>query len=624
MPGILHFSDSQRVHAQKTPSAPDTNKTPNSSIMRSIKNNNTTTNMTLNASQISTPGLKTLQKTRTVNMMALSRLPVTSLSALSKSGSKMTVNLEEQKKQTRLSENVTKAAKSLSEQTLLQSIRGTRNNMLLSALNPPNSAGQILFNAHALAKLAIMNKTSNSTSNPKPSSSTAVTETNPKFSSYNAFGTTFGAQPITVTEAAANIGWSGLKIEDNVNPKYLPPDPAIAAGPNHIIEMANNVMRLWDKNGGAVTNVVHLQDFFGTGNVFQGGDFITDPKILFDASSGHWFASILDAGKITNVQNFDHSCKVKGCSVIVAVSANDNPTGQWTIYTFPSGVDLWDQPIIATSDDKLVISVNVFNDLHPDGIAQIVVSDKASMVSSGTLSYQTSGLLNNELSVHPAQPLSTTSCMYLVSVFHRGTDHLRLSSICGNPASGGATFNLNIAQIPMGTSLSPISGTQPSAVPIFTGDGRISSAVYYDGKIWDGFNDACIPKGTSSPQACIRLQEIDVNKQTMLFDNYITAPGVSTYYPILTMNSAGKMLLAFGASSSTLPPSIMIGDESFSIASLASGSTSVNDKAGLPPTPRFGDYFGTSLDPDGRSMWIGAEYGNNPTTGWSTFIGRVS
>ena len=148
-----------------------------------------------------------------------------------------------------------------------------------------------------------------------------------------------------------------------------------------------------------------------------------------------------------------------------------------------------------------------------------------------------------------------------------------------------------------------VTANQPSGQPIDTRDGSISTAVYYGGKIRDGFNSACIPTGTSSTQSCIRIQEIDVNKQVMLLDSNIVSPGVDTYFPILRVTSDGKMLLAFGASSSSLEPSIFVTDANFNFASIAIGSASVRETS-VPV--RYGDYFGICLDPDGRSVWIAA------------------
>ena len=101
--------------------------------------------------------------------------------------------------------------------------------------------------------------------------------------------------------ASVNIGWNGLNKLDNQPSGLLftPPDASIAVGPNHVVEMANNVMRVWDKDGNPSISIALLNDFFKTGGYTIGGVFLPDPNVVYDVSSGHWFASILNAGTIT-------------------------------------------------------------------------------------------------------------------------------------------------------------------------------------------------------------------------------------------------------------------------------------------------------------------------------------
>lgn len=85
---------------------------------------------------------------------------------------------------------------------------------------------------------------------------------------------------------------------------------------------------------------------------------MSDPEVLFDASAGRWYASIIDVFDVNRV-NF-------------AVSATDDPTGTWFIYRVianrgPLGTcsltcqhTLPDQPYIGYSDDKFLIIGNDF------------------------------------------------------------------------------------------------------------------------------------------------------------------------------------------------------------------------------------------------------------------------
>jgi hypothetical protein len=192
----------------------------------------------------------------------------------------------------------------------------------------------------------------------------------------------------------------------------------------------------------------------------------------------------------------------------------------------------------------------------------------------------------------------------------------------------------------MSTSLgSLLDGHQPIGVPIDTGDGRILSAVYYNGKLVDAFNDNCNrnPESTNLPQAYARIQEIDVNHKAVLLDTKLTpnAKDVDTYYPVVTMTRDGRVFFAFGGSSPILPPAVYAGYfdiDSSDVKRLQNGSTSVRlGLANSDSEERFGDHSGMATDPDGRSAWIALEYGksriscddNNIKCQWSTLIARI-
>ena len=83
------------------------------------------------------------------------------------------------------------------------------------------------------------------------------------------------------------------------------------------------------------------------------------------------------------------------------------------------------------------------------------------------------------------------------------------------------------------------------------------------------------------------------------------------------------MLFAFGLSSFTTPPSIFVANENFSAKEVKGGLTNVEEG-------RFGDYFASSLDPDGQSLWIAGVYGGvitpqlEPTSHWATYLIEIS
>src|SRR5712691_5154482 len=122
--------------------------------------------------------------------------------------------------------------------------------------------------------------------------------------------------------------------------RAAPPDVQVAVSPNYIVEMVNVIWGVWTKQGSLV-KASDLPSFWSVA-----GDYIGDPKVLYDSQSGRWFASLLDVTK---------------ASVMVGASASNDPTGSWYTYVLPaSSGNCPDQPILGVNDDKVVVSANDF------------------------------------------------------------------------------------------------------------------------------------------------------------------------------------------------------------------------------------------------------------------------
>ena len=133
---------------------------------------------------------------------------------------------------------------------------------------------------------------------------------------------------VTVTQTV-----SGLN--DVVAGGFEPPDVTVAAGPGFVVEMVNLAESVW-RTGGGTPQLVQTRDLavlFGSGS-----DRLTDPRILFDATSGRWFASISD---------------VDSEDVLLAVSTGADPTGTWTVSSFDAS-GCADQPRLGIADDIVV------------------------------------------------------------------------------------------------------------------------------------------------------------------------------------------------------------------------------------------------------------------------------
>ena len=84
--------------------------------------------------------------------------------------------------------------------------------------------------------------------------------------------------------------FEGLSDADDiavVKAQANPPDNGLAAGPGHVVQMVNIVGRTTDKTGKIVSGPFSLKSFFDGDPDAEG----SDPRILYDALSGRWFAT---------------------------------------------------------------------------------------------------------------------------------------------------------------------------------------------------------------------------------------------------------------------------------------------------------------------------------------------
>ena len=227
-----------------------------------------------------------------------------------------------------------------------------------------------------------------------------------------------------VNKAAS--GFDGLSIVNSGG--YAPPDVQIAVGPAHVVEMVNLAGQTWLKNG-ISTTTFPLSEFFRTGS-----HSITDPRIMYNNGTGRWFAAIQD---------------ITASSVHLAVSSPDNPQGNWTLYNFPFH-DCPDQPSLAASNDKLVISANDFAN-NCTGIftgAQYTVVDKNDLLTTyNSPRFWQSNVNTSEFSIHPAEIIDSpsTSNLFMVSLGSGGSHTVKLYVL-----SGKAPFiTASIARIPI-------------------------------------------------------------------------------------------------------------------------------------------------------------------------------
>src|SRR5260370_23411046 len=155
--------------------------------------------------------------------------------------------------------------------------------------------------------------------------------------------------PLSVLSTFDGLNHRQQRLANNRNQFSLePPGQGLCVGNGMVMEIINDVMRVYSPNGTPLKSVEALNTFFGyvpaiirgTPNVF--GPFATDPSCYYDKDTNRWFADMLT---IDVFAKNDPAHNIRGGDFTgtnhldLAVSNTSNPTGTRTNYRIPAQDD---------------------------------------------------------------------------------------------------------------------------------------------------------------------------------------------------------------------------------------------------------------------------------------------
>jgi hypothetical protein len=435
--------------------------------------------------------------------------------------------------------------------------------------------------------------------------------------------------PSTTASLSLLSGFSAISAAEQISTlgpdqDVTPPDTDLAAGPNDIVELINDSGSVWSKSG-ALRATFDLNNRGGTNTTrlfpLPSNETFSDPRVLYDAPSGRWFASGV---------SFDPTTLAS--QVYVAVSPGSDPTASWTVYTTGDSSLLHDQPKLGVSADKVVVAWNdfAFGQFFQGGTILVVQkSDMLTAASSAGAAIR--GPDSSLPGPDPAQELAYGNNNNAYVVSNQGFGTAALFVVTGTPAQGTVAYSSSSFGI--GSTSTPPNADQPGALgSIATNDDRFLGAVWQGGMLWTSANDACTPGGDTATRPCARLVELSTSGAGLLQSFDLASSGAGLYYPAVTVDSSGNMLATYTVSSAILYPSARVIGQASGV--LSSGQTAKSGEAlyddtkcGINAAPsRWGDYSAAAVDPqDPSKVWLGSEYaGSSATTAagcdWATWV----
>jgi len=413
-------------------------------------------------------------------------------------------------------------------------------------------------------------------------------------------------QAIIAAQSSLTAPGSTLGAVFDVPPDGLPPDSAVASGPNHVLTVINSVIQIFNKSGTLVSNT-RLFTFFSTlPNSAPGCCF--DPRATFDQNHGRFI--IAAAGvESTTVSH-----------IYFAISQTSDPTGTWFKYDLrltpqtqegnPASVDF---PTLGVSNNLLLLSAN----LPP--------SNLQGTESTSVWALQLAGLLtgNSTLNVTTFSNVKLPSGKIAFTIqpaITYGTPGVAfLASTDGNPQVGGnaihlyripetGTPTLSAVDVPVAAYNLVADAPQPNTTTKLSilGDILTSSPVWRNGSLWVAHAVA----DSSGTNPVVRWYEVLTANNTVRQSGTLTGAG-SAFLPSITVTGSGATDIVFDTTSSS------------QFASPTFAHREATDPLGQMPVQaiyqnglseytqlngRWGDYTAIVADPDGVSSWTLAEY----------------
>ncbi len=455
---------------------------------------------------------------------------------------------------------------------------------------------------------------------------------------------------------------TSFQAQDDDN-RFIPPDVGGAVGPNHVMSVHNNNVRVQDRTGNILSTVT-LDSFW----LAVTGPGVFDPHVVYDPFNDRWIFSAA-SGSFT-----DQS------SVLLGVSQSSDPLGNWNLYRVdadPGNLAWADYDTVGFNKDWIVVTVNMFaiglldQFIHPYFGANMYVFSKTNLYAKGdgafTLFQDTS--LKGFTMVPAVTYDNELSTMYLVQVddligalltplFTGGlptaVSRLQISAITG--PVGSEVLDLAHAFTPLTNAWLPsdiffnFTGSGPQLGNFFgidVDDTRIQNVVYRNGSLWTThtiFEPVDLFTSTVPYHSAVQWWQLSPEGDVQQHGRLEDPAGAAFYgYPSIAVNRCSDVMLGYNKFS---PFQYASAYYSFRLGTDVTNTlqSEVLLKAGEGPyfktfgtfDNRWGDYSSTVVDPvNDIDMWTLQEYAARPATNvfgtnfftdtgrWATWWGRI-
>ncbi|MBP1704424.1 MAG: hypothetical protein H6Q36_163 [Chloroflexi bacterium] len=424
-----------------------------------------------------------------------------------------------------------------------------------------------------------------------------------------------GALAAVVPPVVASPTFAGIANADQAD-SYEPPDPWVAVGPSHVLQVVNGLVRISSRSGAEIVTVPNWA-FFGLGPA----EVDADPRIVYDDYHDRWVGVLVsylsDNSFASNYLN-------------LAVSETSDPTGAWSIYWLTYDQYLPDYPGLASSSDKIVLSANEFEYNVTFSGASITVIPW-SQILSGTLLEASYALWDTVWTIRPAQVLSPSADVHLVAS-DAGSGSFAPHEILYARVSGSATAPTLTEWSSAGAGLDwdtayvcdpqPRQPGSPATIANAV-DARVTDAVWRNGQLWIVHTYPWSYDGGNTCDLRARVANIVLSAGVPVGSTAwaIGEDGHDAFFPGIGIAGDGTVFVVYSLSSATDYVSTYA--VAYSPAYNWTDPLLLAAGEGTYAGTRWGDYVGVAADPSATAAaWQANEI---PTAdgSWRTVVSRL-
>ncbi len=411
---------------------------------------------------------------------------------------------------------------------------------------------------------------------------------------------------------------------------YIPPDPAIAVGPEHIIVCANSIFRILDKSGN-ILKIISASEWWAPAWPDENGD----PQVIYDHYANRWVLVWMQV----NSSNFT-------AGNLIAYSDDENPLGTWYMYrldtkmhgTVPSNT--WgDYPKVGFDEDALYIMTRCVNFGGGFLYTKIRIINKSDLYSSngGQLTYTDfwdirtpgQGSAGNKLDcITPGisyTPGNGGWFFWSMGVYggpQVSADFYALFKVV-NPLTA-PTIRGKVLPVQQYYS-PPLANQLGGGLGIETIGWITKGPVIRDGLLYVAHD---IQNSTNSSYSSVKYMKIDLNTYSIVDNIEFGSAGYFYLFPAITVDQDHNVAVTFSRSANNEYIGAYYSTKQATESAFIPSQPFAEGQANYVLTyggniNRWGDYFDIQLDPSNNfDVWMIGEYAASSNV-WGTYVGQL-